>query len=271
MLPLTESIALKEPALKLAPSFLESRQKTTIQHRVHQQPRSADESPLPPKRKIRSARGLRRYLVQEEGVEYIPKTRVLAVPRKELTDHSVYERYLRRSTFFDRFEFDHDGRKAWHIELEKTIDPSLVSALCVNDNQMTLNSISAVLLFSAHLTRRYGRLDAQLGSSLESQEAKLQEFYQGPLPSEEVLEKIKEEKKLEKTDEALAVYAHDRYARLSFEEKLSIVQGFCSTIVDSLWIIARAQNGQPESTRIHVTGNRRSRNETFAELQMSST
>lgn len=271
MLPLTESIALKEPALKLAPSFLESRQKTTIQHRVHQQQRAIDEEHFPQKRKIRSIRGMRRYLVKEEGVEYIPKSRVLSVPGKELTDNSVYEKYLRRSTFFDRFEFDHDGRKAWHSELEKIIDPSLISTVCINDNQMTLNSISAVLLFSAHLKRKYGREDPLLAASLQTQEAKLHAFYQGPLPSEKILQKIKEERNLESVNDALSGYAHDRYGSLSFQDKLSIVHGFCTTIAESLWIIARSQREQPETVQIYVTGSRRRGNETLAELEVRPT
>lgn len=261
MLPITERIALKE-----VPFLLESRNKISTQDRVHQQSTVIDENPLLQKRIIRSARGMRRYLIQEEGVEYVPRSRLLTVPQRELAAHSVYARYLRKSSFFDRFEFDHGGRKAWHKQLEQKINPDLVSAVCINDNQLTLNSISAILLFSAYLIRSYGRQDQRLADSLEIQQAKLQMLYQGPLPSDEILEKIREEQNLETTAQVLAVYAKKRYGNLSFQDKLSIVHGFCTAIAESLWIIARSESEQPEATQIRVTGNRRRRKGMSAQL-----
>lgn len=216
------------------------------------------------KRKIRTAKGLRRYLIHEEGFVFVPKNRVMEVPDKEFHEHGVYRNYLRRQVYFDPFGEDHEHRKAWQKEISEIVNVDLITQLCINGNQFTGNSIASVLAYNEVLAKRKYAYIPDLVQALSSIQERLLEKYTGPDVSNDILlpylMKLQQTMGSTNTDErdqrkaAFHEYARERYRLISYEDKLALVHDFCDGVVNALWDIARYTNPDVKPMKIHVTG-----------------
>jgi len=230
-----------------------------------ERPYSSSVLTIPPAiRRIRSLGGMRKYLQKEHGMEFVPRSRVVIVPRKELEENTPYATYLRRHTIIDAFGPDHAARVAWQRQQEETVNPLLMNRVLVEGNQFTGNSITSVLTNAQWLVRKY-TAPLELVKNLETLEREMYKDYIGEMPPDEMLLPFMERVQAVSLPEfgesllskALTEYGRERYRLLSCDEKLVIVHNLCTRIVASLWAIARYTNPSLEPIRMYITGKRR--------------
>lgn len=191
---------------------------------------------------VRTIGGLRNLARRMWGCEYVPRNNVLIVPSRQFDDptHSAYKEYLRRPTFKDSFGARHDARREWQSEQSRHIDTQLFDRDFVNNNQMTGNAISSVILQTEILADIVYAGIPGLSDNLRLIADRMFAIYAD--------------------DTSYTSDAQERYRRLSFERKLSVVHDISNLIACALWDIAWYTDPQPQPVKVWTTGNFRRSN-----------
>lgn len=214
------------------------------------------------RRRITTPLGMRRYLREEEGFEFVPRSRVVSAPKEEFEFHGTFANYLLRNAVIDKFASDHESRLAWLREQRELVDPFLLNTVAVEKNQFTGNAISVVLGAIQLLIKKYKNEHTTLLPTLQRHYERLLFVYAGENPPVNYLSSLIPHTEHPTSDQktikqALTHYRQERYRLLSYDEKLQLVHNFCTIIADTLWAIAKFTNPYPKAINIHVTGNRR--------------